>query len=63
MAAIARPIAQAPAQPLETPVAGSVIGPVPLAGYEPGEYKVQLKIADNVAKKDKVQEVTIEIKP
>jgi GWxTD domain-containing protein len=56
-------VAQAPPQPLDTPIAGSVIGPVPLAGYEPGEYKVQLKIADNVAKTDKVQEVTIEIKP
>jgi len=59
----AKMVAQAQPQPLETPVAGSVIGPVPLANYEPGEYKVQLKIADNVAKKDKVQELTIEIKP
>jgi hypothetical protein len=56
-------VAQAPPQPLETPIAGSVIGPVPFEKYEPGQYKVQLKITDNLAKKDKTQEVAIEIKP
>ena len=57
------PVAQAPPQPLDTPIAGSAVGPVPFGKYEPGQYKVVLKITDNVAKKDKVQEITIEIKP
>jgi len=57
------PVAQAPPQPLETPVAGSAVGPVPFEKYEPGQYKVLLKVTDNVAKKDKVQEISIEVKP
>jgi hypothetical protein len=59
----AKPIAEAPAEPLETPIAGSVIGPVPFGKYEPGQYKVRLKVTDNVAKQEKVQELAIEIKP
>ena len=57
------PVAQAPPQPLDTPIAGSAVGPVPFGKYDPGQYKVVLKITDNVAKKDKVQEITIEVKP
>jgi GWxTD domain-containing protein len=57
------PVAQAPGQPIETAVAGSVVGPVPLASYEPGVYLVQIKVTDKLAKKDKVQEITIEVKP
>jgi GWxTD domain-containing protein len=56
-------VANAPAQPLETPVAGSAVGPVPLEKYEPGQYTVKLTVNDKVAKKDKVLELTIEIKP
>jgi hypothetical protein len=55
--------AQSQPQDIETAVAGSAVGPVPLADYEPGVYLVQLKISDKVAKKDKVQEVAIEVKP
>jgi GWxTD domain-containing protein len=56
-------VANAPPVPLETPIAGSAVGPVPLAKYEPGKYTVKLTISDKVAKKEKVQEVSIEIKP
>jgi GWxTD domain-containing protein len=57
------PRAQAQPQILETPIAGSAVGPVPLTDYEPGVYLVQLKVSDKVAKKDKIQEVAIEVKP
>jgi hypothetical protein len=57
------PRAQAVPQNIDTLVAGSAVGPVPLTDYEPGVYLVQLKISDKVAKKDKIQEVAIEIKP
>jgi hypothetical protein len=55
----------AKAEPLniDTPVGGTVVGPVPLAKYEPGKYIVQLKVRDNVAKKDLTQEVPFEVKP
>ena len=39
------------------------VGPIPLAGYEPGKYVVQLKVTDNVAKKDLVQEAPLEVLP
>jgi hypothetical protein len=44
-------------------VGGSVIGPVPLASYEPGKYVVQLKVTDRIAKKDLSQETALEIQP
>jgi len=56
-------VANAPPVPLETPIAGSAVGPVPLAKYEPGKYTVKLVISDKVAKKEKTQEVAIEIQP
>jgi hypothetical protein len=56
-------VAQAPPQPLDTPVAGSAVGPVSFEKYEPGPYKVLLKVTDNVAKKDKTQEISVEVKP
>jgi GWxTD domain-containing protein len=49
--------------PMNTAVGGSVIGPVPLAGYEVGKYVVQLKVSDKVAKKDLTQEAPFEIVP
>jgi hypothetical protein len=56
------PVAKAPEQSLETAVAGTVVGPVPLK-YDPGKYVVQLRVTDRLAKKDQVQEVPFEIKP
>jgi GWxTD domain-containing protein len=49
--------------PITTAIGGSAIGPVPLAGLEPGKYVVQLKVVDRVSKKDLTQETPIEIVP
>jgi GWxTD domain-containing protein len=51
--------------PIDTPngIGGSVVGPVPLAGYEVGKYVVQLKVTDKLSKKDVTQETPLEILP
>jgi GWxTD domain-containing protein len=49
--------------PINTAVGGSVIGPVPLASYEPGKYVAQLKVADKQSQKEIVQEAPFEIIP
>jgi GWxTD domain-containing protein len=49
--------------PMNTSIGGSVIGPVPLAGYEVGKYVVQLKVNDKLGKKDLTQETSLEILP
>jgi len=56
-----RPVARAADQTFEVVVGGTVIGPVPLAKYEPGKYLVKLKLVDNVAKKDLTRDVTFEV--
>jgi len=56
-------VAKADPLTIETPVGGTVVGPVPLGKYEPGKYIVQLKVRDNLAKKDLTQEVPFEVKP
>ena len=56
-------MAETPAVPIDRPVAGSSIGPIPLAKYEPGQYTARLVVSDKVAKKEKVAEVVFEIKP
>ena len=57
------PVAKAEPQPFESPVGGNVVGPVPLAKYEPGKYVVQLRISDKVANKEQTIELPFEIKP
>jgi GWxTD domain-containing protein len=57
-----KPVARAPDAPFEVPVGGNVVGPVPLAGYEPGSYVVKLRVTDNLAKKDATREVGFEVK-
>jgi len=49
--------------PVTTAVGGSAVGPVPLSGFEPGKYVVQLHLVDRLSKKDVVQETGIEIVP
>jgi GWxTD domain-containing protein len=49
--------------PITTTVGGSVIGPVPLAGYEPGKYVVQLKVTDKKTQKELTQEAPFEVVP
>ena len=48
---------------INTAVGGSVIGPVPLASYEPGKYVAQLKVTDKQGQKDFVQEAPFEVVP
>jgi GWxTD domain-containing protein len=57
------PVAKAPPTRLENEFAGSSVGPIPLSAYEPGQYVVQLKVTDKLAKKDLVQETPLEILP
>jgi GWxTD domain-containing protein len=57
------PIAKAPPNPIDTEFAGSSVGPIPLSAYEPGKYVVQLKVSDKVAKKELVQEASLEVLP
>jgi GWxTD domain-containing protein len=57
------PSAKAPAMQIDTETGGSSVGPVPLSGFEPGKYVIQLKVADKIAKKDLVQEAPLEILP
>lgn len=58
-----KPVAKAPANEIHSAFAGSSVGPVPLAGFEPGKYVVQLKVTDKVGKKDLVQETALEVLP
>ena len=46
----------------EQPGLMAAVGPVPLKTYGPGKYTVQLKIRDNVTKKEYTEEETFEIK-
>jgi GWxTD domain-containing protein len=57
------PVAKAPTNQIETENAGSSVGPLPLAAYEPGKYVVQLKVNDKVGKKELVQEAPLEVLP
>ncbi len=50
-------------QPIEGAIGGGLIGPVPLSGYGPGKYVVQLKVADRISKKEVLQEAPLEVKP
>jgi GWxTD domain-containing protein len=54
--------AEAPEQEFDTPVAGSAVGPVSLAKYLPGRYRIVLKVTDKVAQKEYKQEATFEVK-
>jgi GWxTD domain-containing protein len=49
------PVAQAPENPITTGVMASAIGPVPLEAYPPGDYVVQLRVTDRLAKKTVVK--------
>jgi hypothetical protein len=56
-------VAKAADQSYDTAVFGTVVGPIPLEKYEAGKYILQLKVRDNVAKKDLTQEIPFEVKP
>lgn len=56
-------LAKAPDQTYDVEPATPSAGPVPLGGYGPGKYVAQLRLRDNVAKKDYVKETEFEIVP
>jgi GWxTD domain-containing protein len=57
-----KPLAKGEDVTYDTPGAGPSVGPVPLTTYQPGKYTAQLKVRDNVAKKDYTQEAIFEVK-
>jgi hypothetical protein len=57
-----KPLAKADDLNFETPGAAPSVGPVPLAKYAPGKYVAQVKVRDNVAKKELKEEATFEVK-
>jgi GWxTD domain-containing protein len=57
-----KPVAKADDQNYDTLGAGPSVGPVPLTKFTPGKYVAQVKIKDNVAKKDLTGEATFEVK-
>jgi hypothetical protein len=56
-------VAKAADQSYDTAVFGTVIGPIPMQTQDVGKYILQLKVRDNVAKKDLTQEISFEVKP
>jgi GWxTD domain-containing protein len=56
-------LAKAPDQTYDVEPATPSAGPVPLGSYAPGKYIAQLRLRDNVAKKDYVKETEFEIIP
>jgi len=57
-----KPVARTDDQVVESDVASPSIGPVPLSGFAPGKYVVQLRVRDNVAKKDYTKDAAFEVK-
>jgi len=53
---------RAPSQTFDTIIGGNVVGPIPLSDYAPGNYTVQVKLTDGVAKKEVVKEFVFEMK-
>jgi GWxTD domain-containing protein len=49
------PVAEAPENPVNSPLAASAVGPVPMGAYPPGAYVAQLRVTDRVTKKTVVQ--------
>jgi hypothetical protein len=58
-----KPLAKAPDQTYDVEPATPSAGPVPLGNYAPGKYVAQLRLRDNIAKKDYVRETEFEIIP
>ena len=57
-----KPVAKAEDQNYDTVGSGPSVGPVPLAKFAPGKYVAQVKVRDNVAKKELTEEATFEVK-
>ncbi len=57
-----KPVAKTDDQVVEMDVASPSIGPVPLGSFTPGKYVVQLRVRDNIAKKDYTKDAQFEVK-
>jgi GWxTD domain-containing protein len=57
-----KPVAKTDDQVVEADIASPSIGPVPLGNFAPGKYVVQLRVRDNVAKKDYTKDAQFEVK-
>ena len=57
-----RPVANAPEQPFEAAVGGSIVGPIPMDNYPPGTYTARVRVNDTVGKKEVVKEINFELK-
>ena len=49
--------------PVQTSVFSTGIGPIPLAGFQPGKYVVQIEASDKIAQKTITTEASFEIQP
>jgi GWxTD domain-containing protein len=54
-------IAKAPDQTFDRAAFADTVGPVPLTKYTPGKYQVELRVLDNVTKKDTTREATFDV--
>jgi GWxTD domain-containing protein len=59
----ARSLAKAPDQTFDSVVGGNLVGPIPLKDFQPGSYTAQVRIMDNVAKREILREVAFDVKP
>ncbi|HWX23691.1 MAG TPA: GWxTD domain-containing protein [Vicinamibacteria bacterium] len=57
-----QPIAKAPDETYDVPTPNHLVGPVALTKYAPGKYVVEIKVRDNVAKKDLTQQTGFEVR-
>lgn len=57
------PVAKAPPKEIEAERDGASVGPIPLAGFGPGSYVVQLKVTDKLGKHEVVQVAPLEVRP
>lgn len=57
-----RPVANAPDQPFDGAVGGSIVGPIPMDSYPPGTYTARVRVNDALAKKEAVKELSFELK-
>jgi GWxTD domain-containing protein len=56
------PQARAGDQFFEMALGGNAVGPIPLADFAAGSYRVQLKVVDNLAKKEVTRELPFDVK-
>jgi GWxTD domain-containing protein len=54
-------VAKAPDQTFDKAAFADTVGPVPLSKYTPGKYTVELRVLDNVTKKDTSREATFDV--